>query len=290
MHHSGTEKYVKESLQLWSPQQSSCGSIGPGSFSFRFQFVVPSHVPSSFYDEYTGAYISYEIEAHAVNRLFLNACKDSATVYILRLASISEANLTTPISVTKRKQVGCLCCAAGNVEFVAKLPRTGYCVTNRDTIPLMVNVQNNSTRVIELRAKIIQKISMFALLDTKVCRKNVAEIYSELIQPGYSYEWNPANWCVSRLSPTILNNGCSIIRVEYILEVSAVIPNALNLRCKIPLFMGTLPYTGSEGLERALLGAIMAVMIRGRSSANSDNDVEEEELNDNNTSERDALI
>ena len=114
--------------------------------------------------------------------------KDSATVYILQRTNISEANLTTPISVVKRKQLGCRCCAAGNVEFVAKLPRTGYCVTNRDTIPLVVDVQNNSRRVIELRAKIVQKISMFAPLDTNVCRRSVAVIYGLPIQPGESFE------------------------------------------------------------------------------------------------------
>ena len=288
-----TEKYVNEYRHLWSPSQSSSGSIGPGSFSFRFQFVIPSHVPSSFYDEYTGAYISYEIKARAANRWvpLISDYKDSVTVYILQRTSISEANLTTPISVVKRKQLGCLCCAAGTVEFVAKLPRTGYCITNRDTIPLVVDVQNNSRRVIELRAKIVQKISMFMPLDTNVCRRSVAVIYSLPIQPGESFEWNPANWSVSKLSPTILNNGCSIMRVEYTLEVSAIIPKTLNLRCKIPLFLGTLPYTCSgEGLERALLGAIIAVMVRAGSSADThDNDIEKE-CNDHNTNERDTLI
>ena len=246
-------------------------------------------MPSSFYDEFTGAYISYEIKARAVTGLFRCDYKDSATVYISRLTSIGDAKWTTPLSLVKRKQVGCLCCAAGNVEFVAKLPRTGYCVTNRDRIPLMVNVQNNSTRVIKMRARIFQKISMFTLFSEKVCWKSVAEIYSESIQPGDSYEWNPTNWSVSRLSPTIL--GCSILQVEYILEVSAVIPKARNLKCNIPLFMGTLPYTSSEGLECALLGATMAVMVPGRSSssANSCIDVEEEESTDHSSSERDTL-
>ena len=140
-YYSNDENYVNESLQLWSPSRSSSGSIGPGSFSFRFQFVIPSHVPSSFYDEYTGAYISYEIKAHATNCWLplISDYEDSATVYVLQQASISESNLTTSISVVKRKQLGYLCCAAGNVEFVAKLPRTGYCVTNRDTIPLVVD-------------------------------------------------------------------------------------------------------------------------------------------------------
>ena len=60
------EKYIQESLQLWSPQQSDCGSIGPGFFSFQFQFVIPSHVPSSFAfrdGTSTISYIFYKVEA-----------------------------------------------------------------------------------------------------------------------------------------------------------------------------------------------------------------------------------
>ena len=285
----GNEKYIQNSLQLWSPKPiSGTASIGPGSFSFRFQFIIPSHVPSSFYDKYTGAYISYKIQACAETGLFQINYEDSATIYISRPTSINGAKWTTPLSLVERKQVGCLCCAAGNVEFVAKLPRTGYCITNHDTIPLVVNVHNNSTRVIQMRAKIFQKVSMFVRWEKNVCRKTVAEIFSESIQPGDSYEWSPTNWSISRISPTIVESR--ILQVEYILEVSAVIPKALNLRCNIPLLMGNQPYTSSDGLERALLGAIMAVMLQSRTSASSRNDVEEEELNDHNSSERDTLI
>ena len=51
--------------------------------------------------------------------------------------------------------------AAGDVEFVAKLPRTGYCITNDDVIPLTVDVQNNSTRAIKMKARIFKRVSMF---------------------------------------------------------------------------------------------------------------------------------
>jgi hypothetical protein len=70
------EKYVDDSLLLWSPRQSSTGSIGPGSFSFRFQFVIPPHVPSSFNFENPSifsdgkAYVSYKLKARAVTGAF----------------------------------------------------------------------------------------------------------------------------------------------------------------------------------------------------------------------------
>ena len=268
-HFIGNEMYIQESLVLWTSQQSNGSSIGPGSFSFPFQFVIPFYVPTSFIYENipssnSSAHISYEIEARAVTGKFYVDYQDSVKINITRLTSINDANLATPVSLVKREQLGCLCVAAGNVEFVTTLPRTGYCVTNHDVIPLSVSVQNNSYsgRMIQMRVKILQKVSMFVraactwnifcspeIYSTSIrsiivrtnrnyCWKTLAEIYSEPIQPGISYNWNPTNLTVPQRPPTLL--GSRILRIEYILEVSAVIPSALNVICsaRIPLFMG----------------------------------------------------
>ena len=304
----GNEKYVDNSLLLWSPRQSSTGSIGPGSFSFRFQFVIPPHVPSSFNYHNPSifsngqAYVSYNLEARAVTGAFRFDHKASAPIFIMRLTSISGGNRATPVRLVKQKQVGCLCCAAGNVEFVAKLPRTGFCVTNRDVIPLVVDVENNSTRPIQMRARITKKISLFVRGHEDVSREIVAEITSEAVQPRSSYVWNPTNWVVPALTPTLL--GSRIVYVEYILEVAAVIPNALNLSCNISLLMGNLPFESSGNLEDALLGALVMAMVRGRNSnsarAPSGREAQSqghggvvngEDCEDEyNSSERDALI
>ena len=251
--------------------------IGPGSFSFPFQFVIPSHVPSSFhfYERSTSASISYKIEGRAVTGAFRFDHKASTPICILRLTGISGPNEVKSAREVKRKQVGCLCCIAGVVAFIAKLPRTGYCVTNGDVIPLTVDIQNNSTRVIKMRAKIIQQVTLFVREYSTFSRNTVAKIFSEPIQPGASYVWNPSNWIVPRVPPTLL--GCRIIHSDYILEVSAVIPKALNLSCKIPLVMGNIPFMAIENLKRALLGAVMRALDRSRISATTRRDNVDEE-------------
>ena len=146
----GQEIYIQESLLLWSSQQRSSGMIGPGSFRFPFQFIIPPHMPSSFvFHDRMNAFgdTSYKIEAHAVTGVF--RFDHTAKILILRLISISGTDQTAPVQEVERKQVGCLCCAAGGVEFIAKLPRTGYCVTNHDIILLTVDVQNNCVTVQE---------------------------------------------------------------------------------------------------------------------------------------------
>ena len=297
-HYVGNEKYVQSSIMLWSPRESSDGSIGPGSFSFPFRFIIPPHVPSSFGTPgitiFDTGYISYKIEGRVYTGAMRFDHKASAPIFITRLTGISGANQVAPVREVKRKQVGCLCCAAGDVEFVAKLPHTGYCVTNGDVIPLTVDVQNNSTRAIKMKARIFQRVSMFVRGYENVSRKMVAEISSKPIQPGDSYVWSPANWNVPAVPPTLL--ACRILRVDYILEVSAVIPNALDLSCDISLLLGNVPYgTSSEVVEYALLGALISSMIRRDRSSESavvrhDNEVEEENFDGHDSSERDTLI
>ena len=253
--YTDNEKYVDNSLLLWSPRQSSTGSIGPGSFSFRFQFVIPPHVPSSFnyhnpstfFSYGRRAYVSYGLEAYAITEAFRFDHKTSAPIFIMRLMSISDGNRATPVRLVKRKEVGCLCCAAGNVEFVAKLPHTRFSVTNRDMIPLTVDVENNSARAIQMRARIMKKISLLVGGHRDVSWEIMAGIISEPIQPHSSYEWNPSNWIVPALMPTLLESR--IVNVEYILEVAAVIPYALNLSGDISLMMGNLAFESSGNVE-----------------------------------------
>ena len=223
-------------------------------------------MPSSFHYS-SSAYISYKIEARVVTGAFRFDHTASMPIIISRLISIG--NWATPIQQVKQMQVGCLCCVAGDVEFVVKLPRTGYCVTNSDVIPLTVDVQNDSTKTIKMEAKIIKKVRMFVRGYENVMSETVAEISSEPIQPHTSYVWNPANWIVPAVPTTLL--GSRILQVNYMLNVSAIIPGDLDLSCDISLLMGNLPNvrSGNLQLQRTLLGTIVTVIALTRTSAAS---------------------
>ena len=91
----------------------------------------------------------------------------------------------------------------------------------------------------------------------------------------------------------------SYVLTTYIqlLEVSAVIPNALDLSCDISLLLGNVPYgTSSEDLEYAGLARclVAAIIHQDRSSESAvvchDNEVEEETFDGHHSSERDTLI
>ena len=105
------------------------------------------------------------------------------------------------------------------MEFVAKVPRIGYCVTNGDIIPLLVNVQNNSTRTIKMKARIFRQVLLFSRGHKHVSKKSVLRYpVNPSNHAGTLYAWNPANWVVPTLKPTL--QGSRIIHAKYVLEVS----------------------------------------------------------------------
>ena len=62
------------------------GKIGPGSFSFQFQFVVPFYVLSSFLfenipDKISSTYVSYKIKGRVVTGRSYVDYQDSVKVY-----------------------------------------------------------------------------------------------------------------------------------------------------------------------------------------------------------------
>ena len=108
----GQEKYVDDVIILWRPHQDE--PIGPGSFSFRFQFIIPPHVPSTFSHTNTGLFndgkgnISYELEGVGVTGPFRFDDKTAAEIVIQRETSI-RGQTQAPVRQVKRGQVGCLC-------------------------------------------------------------------------------------------------------------------------------------------------------------------------------------
>ena len=64
--------------------------------------------------------------------------------------------------------------------------------------------------------------------------------------------------------------------MEYYLEVSAVIPRAINLRCNIPIFIGNLSSPSSDNPVNehitALVNAVVSALVQNRTVATSRHD------------------
>ena len=187
----------------------------------------------------------------AVAGLFRFNDRTTAEIIIQREATIRRET-QVPVRQARQGQVGCLCCYAGNVEFVAKVPRTGYRVA--DKIPLTVDVENNSTKEIRMEARILRRVTFYVYHNTCTAKETMARVSSDPISPRDTVTWSPDNLVVRAVLPAL--EGCRIINVEYKLSVVAIMPNSLDLVCDIPLSLGMASHTSSLGqadLERVLI-------------------------------------
>ena len=235
--YTANETYVDQIALLWSSEQTPHGKIGPGSHRFRFQFTVPPHCPSSF--QGSVGYIRYEVLGRIGTGLFRFDRRISAPIQVRQIVDINQPQVLAPFRHVQVKQVGCLCCVSGNIEFTVELPRTGFCI-NGDRIPLLVTVENGCGRRISMRAEISKLITYYAEGDQRFKKSIIERVGSEVILPHSTVTWNPENFIVPAVEPTL--SSCSIITVEYTLKVWADVPYAINPSIKIPILLGNVPY------------------------------------------------
>ena len=245
--YTANETYVDQVASLWSKAQTPHGTIGPGSYNFQFQFTIPPHCPPSF--QGTFGYIRYQVLGRIGTGLFRFDQRINAPIQVCQILNVNQPQYLTPVRQVKQKQVGCLFCVSGNVEFTVNIPRTGFCI-NRDRIPLSVVVENGSGRSVTMHAEISKLVTFYARGSRRFSRNTVALIGSEIILPHSTEVWNPENFVVPMIEPTLVSSR--IINVEYVLKVSAVISYAINPSIQIPVMMGNVPFQGSAEVPVAV--------------------------------------
>ena len=239
--YTSNEDYVDQIALLWSSEQTPHGKIGPGSYRFQFQFTIPPHCPSSF--QGSVGYIRYHILGRIGTGLFRFDRRINAPIQVCQVIDINQPQVLSPVRQVQHKQVGCLCCVSGNIEFTVELPRTGFCI-NGGRIPLSVMIENGSGRSITMRAEISKLITFYARGHQRFNRSTIALVGSQPILPRSTETWNPENFIVPMVEPTLSTSR--IINVEYTLKVWAIVPYAIDPSIKIPILLGNVPYQGSS--------------------------------------------
>ena len=243
--YTANETYVEQTAVLWNSEQTPHGKLGPGLYRFPFQFTIPPQCPSSFRGSV--GFIRYHVLGRIGTGLFKFDRRINFPIQVCQVIDINQPQLLAPIRQSQHKQVGCLCCVSGNIEFTVNLPRTGFCI-NGDRILLSVTVENGSGRSITMRAEISKLVTFYARGHRRFNQNTIAVVGSGAILPHSSDTWNPENLIVPMVEPSVTTS--QIINVQYSLKISAVIPHAINSSVMIPILLGNVPYQGS--FERAV--------------------------------------
>ena len=228
------ETYVHEAQVLWSSDQTPHGKIGPGTFDLPFQFVIPPHCLGSFQGS-VGS-ITYALHGLIKTGMLHRDHKISVPLMVNRITDINLPQLLIPVCRSRKKHVGFFCLGS-DVEFTVSLSRTGFCIGHK--LPLTVSVVNGSSRRIKIRASIQRYCSYYAQGHTRNDKRKLASVITPHIAPHSQQTVNIDDLHVPMVEPSF--DGSQIIKMMYILKVTAVIPWAKNSSVTQPIKLGNVP-------------------------------------------------
>ena len=236
-HHSviQSKAIVRTVTVLWNSSESIHGMIGPGTYSLAFHFSLPPICPDSF----TGSRGS--IRYYLQGWIIADGHNHSTVlpIEVIRTSKVTwnPCGLLVPIQYSKSKVVGFLTWK-GSVEFVVNLIRSCFCAGEK--LPLLVDVINEHPCCIRMKAS-IKRYRTYCFARSAQCEKQtVATVTSCEINPRDTYSWVVEDLYVPMVEASL---DSTIIRVEYKLKVSTIVPMARRVAVKIPITLGNVPFT-----------------------------------------------
>ncbi|XP_041530766.1 arrestin domain-containing protein 1 isoform X1 [Microtus oregoni] len=221
------ESYFNSSLSL-----ADKGSLPAGEHSFPFQFLLPATAPTSFEGPF--GKIVHQVRASIDTPRFSKDHKCSLVFYILsplNLNSIPDIEQPNVASTTKKFSYKLV--KTGSVVLTASTDLRGYVVGQ--VLRLQADIENQSGKdTSPVVASLLQKVSYKAkrwIYDVRT----IAEVEGTGVKA-----WRRAQWQEQILVPALPQSalpGCSLIHIDYYLQVSMKAPEAT---VTLPVFVGNI--------------------------------------------------
>ncbi|KAM5300400.1 arrestin domain-containing protein 1 [Ctenodactylus gundi] len=221
------ESYFNSSLSL-----ADRGSLPAGEHTFPFQFLLPATVPTSFEGPF--GKIVHQVRATVDTPRFSKDHKCSLVFYILNplnLNSIPDIEQPNVASTTKKFSYKLV--KTGSVVLTASTDLRGYVVGQ--VLRLQADIENQSGKdTSPVVASLLQKVSYKAkrwVYDVRT----IAEVEGAAVKA-----WRRAQWQEQILMPALPQSalpGCSLIHIDYYLQVSMKVPEAT---VTLPVFVGNI--------------------------------------------------
>ncbi|XP_077004996.1 arrestin domain-containing protein 1 isoform X2 [Tamandua tetradactyla] len=221
------EGYFNSSLSL-----ADKGSLPAGEHTFPFQFLLPATAPTSFEGPF--GKVVHQVRATIDTPRFSKDHKCNRIFYILsplNLNTIPDIEQPNVASTTKKFSYKLV--KTGSVVLTASTDLRGYVVGQ--VLQLQADIENQSGKDTgPVVASLLQKVSYKAkrwLYDVRT----VAEVEGAGVQA-----WRRAQWREQVLVPALPQSalpGCSLIHIDYYLQVSLKAPDAA---VTLPVFIGNI--------------------------------------------------
>ncbi|KAI1900542.1 hypothetical protein AGOR_G00051000 [Albula goreensis] len=220
------EQYFSSTLSL-----ADKGTLAPGDNSFPFQFLIPDTAPTS----YEGPFgkITYRVRAFIDTPRFSKDYKTQKAFYMLKPLNLNEVpDIEKPSVAVTTKKFTYLLVKTGTLSLKVRSDQRGY--ISGQVIHLTTEIHNQSTKDTgSILASLVQKVTYKTKRVTCDFR-TIAEVEGAGVKGGKRAEWKE-QIIVPPLPQSGLA-GCSLITVDYFLQVSLKSPEALVV---LPIHIGT---------------------------------------------------
>ena len=160
---------------------------------------------------------------------------------VINPIDINQREFTMPIFNECSKTLCCWLCASGPISINVKTDRRGYCPG--EAIVLNAFFENNGNRNVIPNASLYQIQTYNASGKHFIQTSKLVAITGSSVPAKSSHEWNAKLIKIPAVSPTI---GSVLIKVEYFVKVSLLIPGSYSLSCVLPIIIGTVPYRRNQ--------------------------------------------
>ncbi|XP_004640401.1 arrestin domain-containing protein 1 isoform X2 [Octodon degus] len=221
------ESYFNSSLSL-----ADKGSLPTGEHNFPFQFLLPATAPTSFEGPF--GRIVHQVRATIDTPRFSKDYKCSLVFYILNPLNLNSIpDIEQPNVAATTKKFSYKLVKTGSVVLTASTDLRGYVVGQ--VLRLQADIENQSGKdTSPVVASLLQKVSYKAkrwIYDVRT----IAEVEGAAVKA-----WRRAQWQEQILVPALPQSalpGCSLIHVDYYLQVSMKVPEAT---VTLPVFVGNI--------------------------------------------------
>ncbi|XP_046400590.1 uncharacterized protein LOC124166919 [Ischnura elegans] len=267
------EKYFDYKYYVFGHKYSSAREhLSSGAHRFRFSYVLPGKLPSSFHGRY--GYVRYFCEA-SLERAWAASITRKCMFSVSASVDVNREPRAESGAGGHRSTHGCLfCCPRGTVMAEAGVRRRGFVPGER--IPLRAHILNVSDRCVKrTRARLMQVVTYHSTSGgrSKVDEVVVREAARGQVPRGEADTWDeeakghcPQPPVSIEIPPLPANFKCSefckIIDVDYRLDFVVEVegePEPLHIR--MPIVVGTVP------LERVFRTMEMGPRRRSTASA-----------------------
>uniref|UniRef100_A0A8D0G960 Thioredoxin-interacting protein n=1 Tax=Sphenodon punctatus TaxID=8508 RepID=A0A8D0G960_SPHPU len=208
--------------------------LRPGNkYEYKFGFELP-HGPlgTSFKGKY--GCVDYWVKAF-LERPSVPIQEIKKHFEFMDPVDVNTPDLISPVSAKKEKRVSCMFIPDGHISVSARIDRKGFC--EGDDICITADFENTCSRIVVPKAAIVSKHTYLANGQTKVYTQKLSCVRGNHIISGMSESWRGKTLRVKKIKPSIL--GCSILRVEYYLQIYVSVPGSKKIILELPLVIGS---------------------------------------------------